>query len=77
MTFHLGTPWHGTDEPQGIIDQISWALDQWCPGVHKGLTAARTSNNLSVHGDAERQEKKTGNKVILSLPIAAPFPTDS
>ena len=45
--------------------------------VHKGLTAANTSNNLAVNGDAARQWKKTGIEVILSLPRDAPFLTVS
>ena len=51
MNFHLG----GAEEPQDVIDQSSWAIDQCRPGVHKGLTATITSNNPAVNGDAERQ----------------------
>ena len=73
MTIHLG----GAEEPQDVIDWSSWAKDQCCPGVHKGLTATITSNNPSVHGDAERQWNKAGIEFTLSLPTAAPFPTVS
>ena len=76
MTLHLGTWWHGPDELH-VIDQCSWAFDECCPGVNKGLAASRTSNNLSFKGDAERQRKKVGIKVTLSLPRVVPFPTVS
>ena len=77
MTLHLGTPWRGADELLYVIDQSSWAFDQCCSGVHKGLTASRTSNNLSFHGDAEREWKKAGIKINLSLTRADPFLTVS
>jgi len=48
-----------------------------CPSVHKGLTAVRKSNNLSFHGDAERQWKKEGIKVTQILPRISPFLTVS
>ena len=73
MTLHLGTPWRGADELLYVIDQSSWAFDQCCSGVHKGRAAIRTSNNLSFHGDAERQWKKADIKVTLSLLSVAPF----
>ena len=77
MTLHLGTPWRGADELLYVIDQWFWAINQWCPGVHKGLAASRTSNNLSFKGDAEKQWKKVGIKVTLSLPRVALFLTVS
>ena len=77
MTLHLGTRWLGPDELLHVIDQWFWAFDECCPDVNKGHAASRTSNNLSFNGDAERQRKKVGNKVILSLPRVVPFPTVS
>ena len=77
MTLHLVTPSPGTDELLYFIDQCSWASDICCPGVNNGLTVTRTSNNLSFNGDAERQWKKAGIKVSVSLPRVVPFPTVS
>ena len=76
-TFHLGTVWSGADELLHVIDQCIWAFDKCCSGVNNGLTATRTSNNLSFHGDAERQRKKVGTKVTVSLPRVVTFPTVS
>ena len=77
MTLHLGTPWLGADEILYGISQSFWAFDACCPGVNNGLAASRTSNNLSSHGDAERQRKKVGIMVTLSLPRVVPFLTVS
>ena len=68
MILHLGTPWHGADELLYVIEKSSWAKDQWCPGVHKGLAATRTSNNLSFHGNAERQWKKRASTSLWVSP---------
>ena len=68
MTPHLGTSWLGASELLYVINQSSWALDMRWPGVHHGCTAVRTSNNLSFHGDAERQWKKAGIKVTWVSP---------
>ena len=77
MTLHLGTPWRGPDELLHVIDQCFGAFDECCPGVNNGLAASRTSNNLSFNGDAEKQRKKVGIMVTLSLPRVVPFPTVS
>ena len=77
MSIHLGTLRRGADELLYVMDQCSWAFAECCPSVNNGLAASRTSNNLSFNGDGERQRKKAGIKVTLSLPRVVPFPTVS
>ena len=74
MTLLLGMPWCGADELRMLLTSF---LGPRISDVHKGLSAAGRSNNLSFHGDAERQCDKAGIKAALSLPRAAPFPTVS
>lgn len=62
MTLHLAIPsGTGVDAPLNAADHISWASQQSAPSIHNALT----SNNLSVHGDAERQRDKAGTRVTL------------
>lgn len=44
----------GADEPPHGVDQSTWANYVRGPSIHNGLTAAETTENHFVHGDAER-----------------------
>ena len=52
-----------------------WAHQVRGPGIHDGLAAAGTTNNLPSPGDPERQWDKGGSRVTLKSPTAATAPT--
>ena len=52
-----------------------WAKQVRGPGIHDGLAAAGTTNNLPSPGDPERQWDKGSSRVTLKSPTAATAPT--
>ena len=50
MTLHLVIlVGPGVDVPLDVADRVTWANQQWVPGIHKGLASIRRSNNCSIY----------------------------
>lgn len=70
MTRHLATVGLlGINDLLDVEDHVMWADQQRGSGVKNGLTATITSNNLPVHGDAERQGDKASSRITLGAPV--------